>query len=202
MNKIIFIILTLITFSLYTYANTSSEISLEKLSLKVYQLETNIDILNNDISHLKTKQIILLLGLLIAGVSLYLSWNKDKLKVSVLPLSMYHDNGVTTSSKKTFDIKRTTDYFGIQVTNFSSFPITIRGIGFLLKNNKQRIVLNNNAFYEVIQMPYEIKEKDSNIFKINLRSIRDKNIHKVFITLSTGEEIIGQSKALKEIIKR
>ena len=186
---------------IFTVFNLYADTSIGELSIKISQLEKDINLLNGDISNLKTKQIFLILGLLIAFASLYLSWKKEKLNVSVIPISMYNNNGLIYSNKNSFDKVKSENYFGINVINSSSFPIDVLAVGAKLKPNKHILIFDINCLYEPIEFPFRIESKTSKVFKIRLASIQDKNINKIFIQLSTGEQIEGKSKALDNLIK-
>ena len=137
-----------------------------------------------------------LMSFLIAALGAFLgiinTWklmDKDKLKVSVIPVT-------AIALDKSFDEID----FGFQITNLSSFPVTINEVGVLYKASKSRGAATNPIMNDGGSFPRRMEPRTS--FTAYIKS-RQSNIVKhgmvkcAYVKTACGNMIKGKSPALK-----
>lgn len=116
-------------------------------------------------------------------------WSRDKVRVKIIPQIIHGDN---------YD-----GNFSIEVINLSSFPITIKEIGFLARKAGTRLPFLN---FEIInyELPHRLEPRGSINPILLLRANDQKTVRRLrcaYADTSCGLRFTGTSGALKQSVQ-
>lgn len=147
--------------------------------------------INQEIINLITFAIAVV-GALLGIINTVHNLDKDRVKIRVQPVLAIM-MGIP---------QRDEEYTGVQITNLSSFSISIHDVGFLLqKTDKRAAIVNPLTANGEVSLPFELGSRKKETFYTKLDSlIRDAGLLKcAYCFTSCGTEVFGNSKIIKQI---
>ncbi|MEA3554163.1 MAG: hypothetical protein U9R39_07180 [Campylobacterota bacterium] len=142
-------------------------------------------------------------ALLLSLFALYLNIKKEKANLKITPVSINVIDDLGYNSTNNYDKNAGAAYFGIEITNFSSFSVSINNVAFISLDNNKYIPKNRfvDRYKSKINFPLKMESRNSITIYFEINDIRYINPKGVRLALETGENFKGTSKAFKELIE-
>lgn len=132
--------------------------------------------------------IIAVLGAFLGIINTLHNLNKTRVKLKVLPAHAIPVGGFNSRVK-----------ISIEVTNFSSFPVTIASVGFLYKGSNEKTIIIKPIFLDEGSWPRRLESRSSVTVCGPLPEAREYKIKCSFAKTQCGVIVKGNSDALKQI---
>ena len=202
----------IISINIYANNNQTIDDKFKVLEEQVLKVENENIKLTEKINHLESTKLVItkqmdeklnsnnwityfisILAVFISGYSLYLNYKKDKLKVKVIPVSLNKTKEVTHLSQNYYNNKSSKEYFGLEITNYSTFEIKVNYIAFFTNKDKANKYTLNKGFFNLeekkINFPLTLNARDSITIYFLIEDIREIHPNKISIFLASGEKI-------------
>jgi len=137
--------------------------------------------------------IIALVGAVLGVINTSYSIFKDKVRIKVIP--KVADHYPNPNNRPPF--------LCIDVTNLGLLPVTIREVGFKIKDSSKRIMLLQNPMNQQ-QLPYRLEPRSSiTLYSTDEEtySVAVQNGYNAYAYTDCGRQYYGKSRALKDVIK-
>lgn len=152
------------------------------------------------------------IGMGLSIYNLFVERSKSKVKILVQPKSIIHrvrnsETGTEgfITSKENFNCQNIDAYFAIEAINISTFPVTIKAVGFEVRRQKNRMVIGHPVIIDNGNWPRRLEPRESVTMYGLLNDIVNNtgaaNINNAFVETSCGSTCRGTSGALIELIK-
>ncbi len=126
------------------------------------------------------------LGSVLGVLNTWRAMNKDKIKIKVIPKGAIALGGALSNIN-----------VAIEVINLSSFPVTIKGVGFLVKKGKARMCLLEPIFLNQERLPMRLEPRESFTAYSILDNKSKREIKTAYAETSCGYQSTGTSNFLK-----
>jgi hypothetical protein len=94
--------------------------------------------------------VIAIIGASLGIINMFYNFNRDRVKLRVIP-----------NIWKICIKDEISERFGIEVINLSTFPVTIRQLGYYDKRNKINVITGLSGFINPIQLPIKLGPRES-----------------------------------------
>ena len=137
---------------------------------------------------------IAVLGAVLGILNTWRNINRDRVKLRVVPKQTFGVGGLVQQKVS----------LCIEVTNFSTFPLTIREVGVLYHNTTVRGASINPIIYDGGEFPRKLESRTSMSAYLQAEILQKRDGHSVkcvYAITDCGVMIKGNSPALKHLIK-
>ena len=143
------------------------------------------------------------------GLGVYNFFNerrKERVSLRVVPKTVVQrEGGFSLSSAREFNPARNAGMFGMEVVNFSHFPVVLKQAGFLKSGTDRHMTIVNPIMDDGGNWPRKLESRESVTVYGNLdEMIKTGALHlvrKAYVETSCGHIATGYNQALKELIQ-
>ena len=136
---------------------------------------------------------------------------KEKVRLQVIPKAVVQRStnslgqmGLMTSSNE-FNPEYIDNHFAVEVVNMSAFPVIVDNVGFVVKGEKNRMVLVQPLVTDNKPWPRRLESRESvtvyGLLGELLRSPSFQRVTSAFVETSCGTLCQGSSRALTDLVK-